>query len=377
MAEFNRRDFNRALLGSLGMGMAVPGIDLSASGLPEPEGEITGSITDVPGISVGHATDKRRPTGCSVLLFGEEGAATGVDFDGSAPGTYQVALLQPVSFIQEIWGIVLSGGSSFGLATPPGVVRYLQEHKIGLKFGIGLVPIVCGAIIYDLEVGDPTIFPDADLAYQACEHASTKPVEQGNVGAGAGATVGKMLFREGYGGMKAGVGTASLRVGDVVIGAMMVVNAAGNIVDWRNGKTIAGARAKDQKGFVDLMDVLQSNPPKYHADASRPIMYDPIMGATTIGVVATNATFNKTEMTKICMMANCGAARCINPYHTPGDGDTLFAVSTRKVKSDLSVSVIGSLAAEVVSRAVIQSAKMASSIPDWPAYRDYTVKSNK
>jgi L-aminopeptidase/D-esterase-like protein len=374
MSEFNRRDFNLALLGSLGAGIVAPALDLGASALPESEG-ITGSVTDVPGISVGHFTDKRRPTGCTVLLFGKEGAATGVDYDGSAPGTYQVALLQPVSFIREIWGIVLSGGSSFGLATAPGVVRYLQERNIGLKFGIGLVPIVCGAIIYDLGIGNnSTVFPDDDSAYQACLHASTQPVEQGNVGAGAGATVGKMLFLEGYGGMKAGIGTASIRVGDVVIGALMVVNAVGNIVDWRTGKIVAGARQKDQKGFVDVTKTLMTNPPRYKLDASRTIPEDPVMGSTTIGVVATNATFNKTEMTKICMMANCGAARCINPYHTPGDGDTLFAASTRKVQSDLSVSVIGALAAEVVSRAVIQSAKMASSIEGWPAYRDYTAK---
>jgi len=334
----------------------------------------SGSITDVSGISVGHFTDKRRPTGCTVLLFGKDGAAAGVDYDGSAPGTYQVALLQPVSFIQEIWGIVLSGGSSFGLATAPGVVRYLEERKIGLKFGIGLVPIVCGAIIYDLGVGgDAPIRPDAEGAYQACLAASAGPVEQGNVGAGAGATVGKMLYLQGNGGMKAGVGTASLRVGDVVLGALMVVNAVGDVVDWRSGKIIAGARRKDGKGFMNIAETLKTNPPTFKWGASV-IPEDPVMGSTTIGVVATNAVFNKVEMTKIAMMANCGAARCINPYHTPGDGDTLFAVSTRQVKSDLDVSVFGSLAAEVVSQAIVQSAKMASSIEDWPAYKDYTAK---
>lgn len=372
----SRRAFNRTLLGSVGAGVVTGTVKAAGEGV-QPDDAIAGSITDVPGIAVGHFTDQRRPTGCTVLLFGKEGAAAGVDYDGSAPGTYQVTLLQPVSFIQEIWGIVLSGGSSFGLATAPGVVRYLEEQKIGLPFGIGLVPIVCGAIIYDLGIGGSAVRPDAESGYRACQAASAGPVEQGNVGAGAGATVGKMLYGEGIGGMKSGVGTASLKVGDVVVGALMVVNAVGDIVDWRTGNVIAGARRKDGKGFMSIANTLKTNPPRPRprpGQRSSLKLNDPVMGATTIGVVATNATFDKTEMTKIVMMANCGAARCINPYHTPGDGDTLFGVSTRKVKTDLGVSVIGALAAEVVSQAVVQSAKMASSIPDWPAYRDYTAK---
>jgi L-aminopeptidase/D-esterase-like protein len=371
----NRREFHRVIAGTIGaVGTGVITADRGmAAALEDDSKELNGTLTDVEGITVGHFTDSRRPTGCTVLLFGEEGAATGVDFDGSAPGSYQVALLQPVSFIQEIWGLVLSGGSSFGLATAPGVVRFLEERKTGLKFGVGLVPIVVGSIIYDLGVGDGRIRPDAESAYKACQVASTKPVEQGNVGAGAGATCGKMLGQLGYGGMKCGIGTASIRLGDTVIAALMVVNAVGDVVDWKTGKVIAGARQKDGKGFVSIPEVLRTNPPKGGRRAAI-FADDPIMGATTIGVVATNATFNKTEMTKIAMMANCGAARCINPYHTPGDGDTLFGVSTRKVKSELSLSVIGSLAAEVVSEAVLQSAKMATSIEKWPAYRDYTAK---
>jgi L-aminopeptidase/D-esterase-like protein len=339
------------------------------------QSQLTGSITDVPGIRVGHFTDSRRPTGCTVVLF-DPSAATGVDYDGSAPGTFQVALLQPVSFIEEIWGIVLSGGSSFGLATVPGAVRYLEEQKVGLKFGIGLVPIVVGAIIYDLQVGDSSVRPDAESAYQACKVAGVKNVAQGNVGAGAGATVGKMLGQFGMGGMKSGVGMASMQVGDVIIGALMVVNAAGNIVDWKTGKVIAGTRRPDGKGLESIPDILEHSPVRVRGGRAgiRPVAEDPVFQSTTIGVVATNATFNKTEMTKIAMMANCGAARCINPYHTPGDGDTLFAASTRRVKSDLSLSVIGSLAAEVVSEAIVQSAKMATSIPNWPAYSDYTAK---
>lgn len=373
MSKISRRELNKAVLGTTGAAL-LRGLPLDGEWQDTPALEpLTGSITDVPGIRVGHYTDPRRPTGVTVLLFDEKGAATGVDFDGSAPGTFQVSLLQPVSFIQEVWGIVLSGGSSFGLASVPGAVRYLEEQKVGLKFGIGLVPIVVGAIIYDLGLGDPSIRPDAEAAYRACKGAAVKSVAQGNVGAGAGATVGKMLGQYGMRGMKAGVGMASMRIGDVVIGALMVVNAAGDIVDWKTGKVIAGARRPDGKGFAGIPETLKHRPPRSGTRAAR-VPEDPVFESTTIGVVATNATFNKTEMTKIAMMANCGASRCINPYHTPGDGDTLFGVSTRRVQSDFSLSVIGSLAAEVVSEAVVQSAKMATSIPDWPAYRDYTAK---
>lgn len=371
--SITRREFNRAVAGSIGLAVAsdLPEIALPLEAEDAPG---AGSITDVSGIRVGHHTLKDRPTGCTVLLFDAEGAATGVDYDGSAPGTYQVALLQPVSFVQEIWGIVLSGGSSFGLATAPGVVRYLEEQKVGLKFGIGLVPLVSGAIIYDLGVGGAaTIRPDLESGYLAAKAATSGAVEEGNVGAGAGATCGKMLFLAGNGGMKSGIGTASIRLGDVVVGALMVVNAVGEVRDWRTGKILAGARRKDGQGFLGITDELIRNPPHPQQRAALQ-SEDPILGSTTIGVVATNAAFNKTEMTKIAMMANCGAAKVIMPYHTPGDGDTLFACSTRKVKTDLSVSVIGSVAAEVVSRAAMRSATQATSIPDWPAYRDYTAK---
>jgi L-aminopeptidase/D-esterase-like protein len=207
----------------------------------------------------------------------------------------------------------------------------------------------------------------------AAKAAASGPVQEGNVGAGAGATCGKMLFQQGNGGMKSGVGTASVRIGDVVVGALMVVNAVGEVRDWRTGAILAGARRKDGKGFVGITDELIRNPPHPRQRAAIQ-SEDPILGSTTIGVVATNAEFNKIEMTKIAMMANCGASKVIMPYHTPGDGDTLFACSTRKVKSDLSVSVIGAVAAEVVARAAMRCATQAMSIPDWPAYRDYTAK---
>jgi L-aminopeptidase/D-esterase-like protein len=331
-----------------------------------------GSITKVPGVKVGHFTHTKRPTGCSVFLF-EEGAAVGCDFDGSAPGSYQAELLQPVSCVEQIWGVVLSGGSSFGLATPLGVVRYLEERKIGMKIRGRYMPIVAGGIIMDLNVGDDmTIRPDAEGAYQACLSATSGPIEEGTVGGGAGGTVGKMLREPGGGGMKGGFGTASIQVGDVIIGAAMVLNGVGDIVDYHTGRIIAGARRGDGKGFLNITDTF-SQPPDPVLLASLDF-YDPSLGSTTIGVVATNAAFDKTELTKIAMMANCGAARTINPYHTPGDGDLLYAASTRKVKSDMSVSVMGALAAQVVAEAVLQGARMATSVEGWPSYRDYTLK---
>ena len=351
------------------MGAQAPAPSSLLADIPGPG--TAGSITDVPGIRVGHFTHTRRPTGCTVLLFDDDGAATGVDYDGSAPGTYQVTLLQPVSFIQEISGIVLSGGSSFGLATVPGAVKYVEEKGLGLKFGIGLVPILVGAIIYDLGIGDSTIRPGPEDAYAACQTAKVENIAQGNVGAGAGATVGKMLSRSGFPGMKGGLGMASVRMGDVVIGALMVVNSVGDVVDWRTGQVIAGARNPDGTTFTNIGRTITRPGPKTQA---RLLIHDPPMGATTIGVVATNATFNKTEMTKIAMMANCGAGRCINPYHTPGDGDTLFGVSTRKVKTDMTLSLVGAIAAEVVSEAVVQAVKTAESIDGWPAWKDYPTR---
>jgi L-aminopeptidase/D-esterase-like protein len=199
----------------------------------------SGSLTDVPGIKVGHFTDTRRPTGCTAILF-DSAAAAGVDYDGSAPGESQVVLLQPVSPVERIHALFLTGGGVLGLPSFGGVLRYLEERKIGFDWGAPgtPIPIVVSAVIDDLAVGDPTIRPDAQAAYAACAAASTAPVAEGNVGAGAGATVGKMHRGRGFGGMKGGLGTASVKLGDVVVGALAVVNAAGDVLDWRTGRIL-------------------------------------------------------------------------------------------------------------------------------------------
>lgn len=340
------------------------------SALAQPAGQGgSGSLTDVPGLRVGHWTDTRRPTGCTAILFDPD-ASVGVDYNGSAPGETSVVLLQPVSPIESVHGLFLTGGGQFGLAAHAGVIRYHEDQKRGFDWGGGVrVPIVPGAVIDDLLLGDPTIRPDPQAAYKACEAASTQAVAEGNVGAGAGATVGRMLRRHTAGGMKGGLGTASLRVGDVIIGALAVVNAAGDVLDWRKGQIVAGARRPDGKGLADIVDVMKRTigAPK----AGNDVIYDPALRSTTLVVVATNVALTKTQLTKVAMMANCGAARAIRPYHTTGDGDQLFAASTRRLKrEDINVTIVGTLAAEVVADAILRGVTMATSVDGWPAVRD-------
>jgi len=250
-------------------------------------------------------------------------------------------------------------------------VRYLEERKIGYDWGVpGIrVPIVVGAVIDDLAVGDGRIRPDAEAAYQACRAAGSKPVEEGNVGAGSGATVGKMLRREGYTGMKGGLGTASLRLGEIVIGALAVVNAAGDIINPQTGRIIAGARRPDGRGFADIVKILETSLASARPHSSLRLDDQPLQ-STTLIVVATNVEFNKTQLTKIAMMANAGAARAIRPYHTTGDGDQLFAISTNKLKSNVGVTVVGALAAELVPAAIVRAVESATSVEGWPAARD-------
>lgn len=292
----------------------------------------------------------------------------GVDYDGSAPGETGVALLQPVSPVETVHGLFFGGGGMFGLAAHAGMVRYLEERRRGFDWGGNVrVPVVPGSIIDDLALGDATIRPDAQAAYKACEAATTAAVTEGNVGAGAGATVGKMLRAQTGGGMKGGLGSASLRLGQIVVGALAVVNAAGDVLDWRTGRIVAGARVSLGQGFADIVEVMKRTLAGGGADP----IHDPALRSTTLVVVATNVTLTKTQLTKIAMMANCGAARAIRPYHTTGDGDQLFAVSTRRLqREDVNVTTIGALAADVVADAVLRGVMAATSVDGWPAARD-------
>ena len=316
-----------------------------------------GCLTDVTGIRVGHFTDSRRPTGCTVVLT-EAGAVAGVDVRGSAPGTRETDLLNPINTVQKVHAILLAGGSAFGLDAASGVMQFLEEKRIGFDMGVARVPIVPAAILFDLGLGDAAIRPDKAAGYAACRNAAAGAVAEGNVGAGAGATIGKML---GPGrAMKAGIGTCSIRAGELIVAALVAVNAAGDIIDPHSCRIIAGARTPDGKGLANTMGVMKNGP-------ATPA---PVEGtSTTLGVVATNARFDKAGMTKIAQMAQDGLARAVNPAHTPMDVDTLFALSSGELK-DVGLSLAGALAAEVVSRAIVRAALKAAGIPGYPAARD-------
>jgi L-aminopeptidase/D-esterase-like protein len=357
VTDYTRREFGESLVGAA---------SLTAFGRLQPQSG-GGSLTDVPGISVGHFTDTRRPTGCTAILF-SPAAAAGIDFDGSAPGESMAVMLQPASPVDRIHALFLTGGGLFGLPAAAGVIRFCEERKIGFDWGTPdlRIPIVVSAVIDDLAVGDPRIRPDAEAAYKACAAASTQATAEGSVGIGAGATVGKMHRGRGLGGMKGGLGTASLTLGDVVIGALAVVNAAGDIIDWRSGRIVAGARRPDG-GFADSVDFMRGIVSRRGAGE----LDDPALRSTTLAVVATNVDLTKTALTKVAMMANCGAARAIRPYHTTGDGDQLFAVSTAKLqRPDLPLTLIGSLAADLIADAIVRGVRAATGVTDWPAVRD-------
>ncbi|HLK17515.1 MAG TPA: P1 family peptidase [Bryobacteraceae bacterium] len=345
-----RREFNRSVAAF------AAGSALSRRALAE---ENSGGITDVQGIKVGQFTDARRPTGCTVLLF-EKGATAGVDVRGSAPGTRETDLLHPTNTVQQVQAILLSGGSAFGLDAASGVMRFLEERGLGIHVGAQVVPIVPAAILYDLAVGDSKIRPNADSGYKACESASPGIVAEGNVGAGAGATVGKMFGMKQA--MKSGLGTASIRIPKtgVVVAAIVAVNAVGDVVDPGTGRIVAGARTSDGNGFVDTMAQIRTG----HG------VEMPIGANTTIGVVATNVAFDKTQMTKIAQMAQDGLARTINPSHTLADGDTIFAVATGASSVRANHGAVGALAADVMARAVVRAVLSAHGLPGLPSARD-------
>jgi L-aminopeptidase/D-esterase-like protein len=313
------------------------------------------SIVDIPGIEVGHAQNDDALTGCTVILC-RKGVVAGVDVRGSAPGTRETDLLDPINLVQKVHAILLSGGSAFGLDAAGGVMRYLEEHKIGFNTGVAKVPIVPAAILFDLNLGDKNIRPDAEMGYQACLNATKNESAEGNVGAGSGASVGK-LFGNALA-MKSGLGNASLGIGNgIVVGGIVAVNAWGDVIE--DGKIIAGLRSGrvgpirvgGREYFADTLKMMRTF-------AGRNVMRLATKSNTVIGVVATNAALTKVEATKVAQMAHDGLARCIRPAHTMLDGDTIFALSTGNKKSD--VTTIGAFAAEAMARAILRAAKMAA-----------------
>jgi L-aminopeptidase/D-esterase-like protein len=337
----------------------------AGAGGGQQEGRITsptsdGGITAVPGIKVGQITRTERLTGCTIILA-EAGATAGVDVRGSAPGTIETDLLNPVNLVQQVHAVFLSGGSAFGLDVAAGVRKYLYEKKIGFETRAARVPIVPGAILYDLGVGDrPDIWPTADCGYRAAVNASSGAVQEGNVGAGAGATIGKT---GGGGAMKGGLGTASISVpagaNTLIVGAIVAVNAVGDVVDPGTGAVVAGVRTPDGKGLADARRILRSGDGKPMRAGQN----------TTIGVVATNARLTKAQATKVAQMAHDGLARALYPAHTMADGDAIFALATGAIDNS-EVSRIGALAAEAMADAIVRAVQRATGIPGYPAAQD-------
>jgi L-aminopeptidase/D-esterase-like protein len=319
-------------------------------------------LTEVHGIRVGSHTLAERLTGCTVILVDGEGVPGGVSQRGGAPGTTETDLLDPLNMVDQVNAVVLSGGSAFGLDSRQGVVRWLEERKVGWRVASGVVPIVPAAILFDLGFGGrPAVRPTADCGYRAAAAATTGPVLEGNIGAGAGATVGKM---GGGRPMKGGLGSAAIALpGGLVVAAIAATNAAGDVIDPGTGRVVAGVRTQDGKAPADVRELLRRG-----EVGSRP---QPRAGEnTTIAVVATNARLTKAEINRVALMADDGIARAINPSHTVGDGDTVFALATGRWNGQASVTVIGALAADALAEAIVRAVSQAESAEGVPAARE-------
>ena len=313
-------------------------------------------FNQIDGIKIGNAQNLNGPTGCTVVIC-EEGASAGVDVRGGSPGTRETDLLDPVNLVDKIHAVVLSGGSAFGLDAASGAMQYLEERNIGFDVSVTKVPIVCSAVLFDLVIGDYKIRPDKNMGYEACVNAELNQCSEGNVGAGTGATVGKILGPE-YS-MKGGLGCYALQIGDLQVGAVIAVNCLGDVIDPSTGKIIAGVLDKDKKKFLGTEKIMINN---YSEKKNL------FSGNTTIGVVVTNAKFSKSEMNKIASMAHNGYGRSMRPAHSIFDGDTIFTMATGKVEAD--INVVGLLAAKVVEQAVVRAVKNTEGIFGYKAYKD-------
>ena len=360
----------RARFVLLGFALLVVPVMTVAIGAQSRSAPGNATLTAVPGIKVGHHTLAERPTGCTVVLA-EAGVTAGVDVRGSAPATRETDLLNPVHLVQIAHAIVLSGGSAFGLGSASGVMRYLEDSRIGFEFGPAHMPIVPAAAIFDLSVGDGRIRPGPDCGYQAARAATDAPVAEGSVGAGAGATLGKAggMGRS----MKGGVGSASITLPNgLIVAALVVVNAAGDVIDPANGQVVAGVRTADGKSFADARKILRAGAPAFAPSGLR--RAEPAESAgrqnTTLGVVATNARLTKTEATRVSQMAHDGYARALAPSHTPGDGDVIFTLATGERTGNADAGQIGALAADVMADAIVRAARQATGVPGYPAVRD-------
>ncbi|NLX52557.1 MAG: P1 family peptidase [Deltaproteobacteria bacterium] len=309
----------------------------------------------IDGIEVGHAENLTAATGCTVVIC-REGATAGVDVRGGAPGTRETDLLNPVNLVQKIFAVMLAGGSAFGLDAAAGVMQYLEERAIGFDVGVTRVPIVSGAVLFDLTFGDWRIRPDKAMGYEACRNAS-RHCPQGNVGAGTGATVGKILVMNRA--MKSGLGMYALEVDRLQVGALVAVNCLGDVIDPQTGEKLAGLLAEDGRTPADTEEVMIA------AYAEKKNLF---AGNTTIGVVATNAALEKAQAAKLASMAHNGYARTMRPAHSMVDGDTIFTLATGLVEADL--STVGLLAARVMERAVVNAVRNTSSMGGLKCFAD-------
>ncbi|MFL0196689.1 P1 family peptidase [Clostridium sp. WILCCON 0269] len=313
-------------------------------------------FNSIEGIKVGNAQNLNGPTGCTVVIC-EDGATAGVDVRGGSPGTRETDLLNPVNLVDKIHAVVLAGGSAFGLDAAGGVMQYLEERDIGFDVTVTKVPIVCEAVLFDLSIGDFHIRPDKVMGYEACKNSELNLCENGNIGAGAGATVGKIKGSE-YA-MKGGLGSFAVQVGELKVGAVVAVNCLGDVVDSKTGNIVAGALDEDGKSFANTESIMLET---YYEKKNL------FNSNTTIGVVATNGEFTKSEMNKIASMAHNGYGRAMRPAHSIFDGDTIFSMATGKVKADL--NVVGFLSAQVMETAIMNAIKSADSILGYKSYKD-------
>jgi L-aminopeptidase/D-esterase-like protein len=315
------------------------------------------TLTSVPGLMVGQVSDEKYRTGCTVVLC-PQGAVCGVAIPGFAPGSRETDLLNPASRAEEVHGIVVSGGSAFGLAAATGVVRWLAERGHGLETVFARVPLVPAAVIYDLNFNRSLAKPDEAMGYEAADRASSDPVAQGNVGAGTGATCGKLAGFERA--MKSGLGSAGVEEAGIIVAAVAVANPVGDIINPSTGQIVAGVRSEDGSRLVGAMSVLAEAQNLVPSQTSH----------TVLGVVATNAKLSKLQVSRIARMAVCGIARSVQPAHLLYDGDTVFAVSTSRGPENIDENLIGALAAEVLAQAIVNAARYADAAPGFPAARD-------
>lgn len=317
----------------------------------------SGYLTDVEGIEVGHYQNEDGMTGVTVVIA-REGATGGVDVRGSAPGTRETDLFQERKAVDKIHSVVLAGGSAFGLDAAGGVMKYLEEEGIGFETGVVKVPIVTSAVIFDLGIGDKDIRPDFQMGYKASKNSEENEKLQGNIGGGTGATVGKILGQNNS--MKSGLGSASVKVGDLVVAAMVVVNAAGDIYNSEKNEKIAGVYDYKNNKLLDTLEIMKSGYKNNLKNTN-----------TTIGIIATNGILDKAGGNKVAEMAHNGYARCIKPVHTTFDGDTIFTMATNKVEADL--NLIGTLGVEAMEKAIYNAIVSAESYGEILAYRDINI----